>query len=205
MAYSALADRLADGTRLPPPAPDPEDDYEEIRRSDLRTRLVKAGVPLTDTGTDRDILSDLAREIEIYLRGLTIAQLACLTYGHKWPELIPVPGARPPKGFRAVLSAQVNGVYLVTEECTRRIIIGAGRAREVSECGTVRKSQTLPPENGVLGLFDRGHMRQYAYDGNIWEKRPEGSRLTRIDFLNETYRRMGRQLFPGEYENEEAG
>jgi hypothetical protein len=199
MANVALADRIREGTRMPGAAPDPEDDYEAYRRADLRDRLTRAGVPLIERadleGTkDRDILSDLAHEIETYLRGLSVAQLVCLAYGHRWPELIP--GVRVPKGFRVVPSPQRNGVFLVTEACTRRVTVPG----ESSSCGTVRKSQTLPAYNGVRGVFDRGHMRNYDYDEDAWEKRPEGSRLTRIDFLDEIYRRMGRQLFAAEYE-----
>jgi hypothetical protein len=203
MANLALAERIKDGTRLPPAAPDPDDDYEAYRRADLRDRLTRAGVPLTERTEglhDRDILSDLAREIEVYLRGLSVAQLACLAYGHTWPVLIP--GIKVPKGFRAVPSPQRNGVFLVTEGCSRRIVIHGS----ASQCGTVRKSQTLPSRNGVRGVFDRGHMRNYAYDdgpGGEWEKRPEGSRLTRLDFTDEIYRRMGRELFTAEYEGNE--
>jgi hypothetical protein len=200
MANAALADRIREGTRLPGPAPDPADDYEDHRRRDLRQRLTAAGVPLIERAdlpghADRDILSDLAHEIETYLRGLSVAQLVCLAYGHKWPEL--VPGVRVPKGFRAVPSPQRDGAFLITEACTRKISVPG----ESSFCGTVRKSQTLPASNGVRGIFDREHMRSYAYDDDVWEKRPEGSRLTKIDFLNEIYRRMGRQLFAAEYED----
>lgn len=203
MANLALAERIREGTRLPGQAPDPEDDYEAHRRADLRRRLTDAGVPLIERADlpgmkDRDILSDLAREIEEYLRGLSVAQLVCLAYGHKWPELIP--GIRVPKGFRAVPSPQRDGAFLVTESCTRRIVI----AKDISECGTRRSSRTLPASNGVRGIFDRQHMRSYAYDDDEWEVRPEGSRLTRIDFLNEIYRRMGRDLFTAEYEGNEG-
>jgi hypothetical protein len=184
---------------MPGPAPDPEDDYETSRRRDLRQRLTEAGVPLIERAdlpghADRDILSDLAHEIEVYLRGLSVAQLVCLAYGHEWPKLIP--GVRVPKGFRAVPAPQRDGAFLIAETCTRRITIH----KDVSECGTQRRSQTLPASNGVRGIFDREHMRSYAYDDDVWEKRPEGSRLTKIDFLNEIFRRMGRELFAAEYE-----
>lgn len=183
------------------PAPDPADDYEAFRRLQLRERLAVAGVPLMvpaethGPGTEsRDILSDLAFEIESYLRDLSVAQLVCLAYGHKWPEL--VPGIRVPKGFRAVPSPQRNGVFLVTEGCTRKITVPG----ESSSCGTERKSQTLPASNGIRGVFDRQHMRNYDYDKDAWAKRPAASHLTRLDFLDEIYRRMGRQLFAAEYE-----
>ena len=191
------------------PAPGPQDDYEEYRRDLLRARLIAVGEPLFESpgfGPDgvklpeRDILSDLAYEIEWYLRSLSIPQLVCLTYGHRWPELIPVPGMKLPRGFRAVRDPQVRTVFLVTEDCTRKIVIGKGERRraDAQYCGTVRKSRTLPGE--ISGLFDRSHMRQYTYDNDVWAKRPRQSRLTRIDFLDEIYRRMGRDLFPAEME-----
>jgi len=187
------------------PAPDPGDDYEKYRRGELRARLEAAGEPVFASPgfapdgrplPERDIMSDLAYEIEWYLRSLSIAQLACLVYGHRWPELIP--GLSVPRGFRAVPSPEVRGVYLITEECTRRITIGKGERRRPAAqyCGTVRRSQTLP---GTLrGLFDRQYARSYRYDNDAWEKRPSQSRLTRIDFLQEIWRRMGRDLFPAE-------
>jgi len=201
MANTILEQRIREGTGMPEPAPDPEDDYEQLRRAELRRRLTAAGVPLIERADlpgmrDRDILSDLAREIEVYLRGLSVAQLACLAYGHRWPE--PIPGAKLPKGFRAVPSPQRDGVFLITENCTRKIAVRG----EASRCGTARRCQTLPAGNGVRGLFDRQYMRSYAYDDDVWEKRPDGSRLTRIDFLNEIFRRMGRELFPEEYETD---
>lgn len=201
MAKAAIAER--DLATLAP-APDPADEYEEFRRQELRERLAMAGVPLMVHDGEhvagvkgRDILSDLAYEIEKYLRELSVAQLVCLAYGHKWPEL--VPGIRVPKGFRAVPSPQRNGVFLVTEGCTRRIAVRG----EASSCGSVRHSKTLPSVNGIRGLFDRGNARNYDYDGHVWVKRPEGSRLTRLDFLDEIYRRMGRELFASEYEGTE--
>jgi hypothetical protein len=206
----AMAAQAAELTEYVP-APDPDDDWERFRRAELRQRLVSAGVPLIEIPgydadgnalTERDILSDLAYEIEVYLRGLSIAQLVCLTYGHRWPELIPIPGMKVPKGFRILPSPEIRGIYLVTENCTRKISIKNGRRADVQTCGTVRKSQTLPGD--IPGLYDRKHARQYAYDNDVWEVRPEGSRLTRIDFWNETIRRMGRVLLPAEYEGTEA-
>ena len=193
------------------PAPDPRDDYEEYRRGELRARLIALGEPVFESPgsgpdgeplPDRDILSDLAYEIELYLRSLSVAQLACLAYGHRWPEL--VPGLKVPRGFRAVPSREVRGVFLVTEDCTRRIVIGQGTRRraDAQYCGTTRRSQTLPGQ--VRGLFDRKYARQYTYDKDAGEKRPEGSRLTRIDFLQEIWRRMGRDLFPAEIEEDQS-
>jgi hypothetical protein len=167
-----------------------EDEFARHRLADLRSRLTAAGVPLIERAdgrpgvTDRDILSDLAFETEQYLRGLSVPQLLCLAYGHKWPELIP--GIRLPKGFRSVPAPQRDGIYLITESCIRETRDGI--------CGTRRSSRTLP--GTVRGLYDRKHGRSYDYDDDEWEVRPEGSRLTRVDFLNEIWRRMGPQLFP---------
>lgn len=180
---------------LPDVLPDPEDDWAELRRADMRQRLVTAGVPLIEEpGADaegqllpaRDILSDIAFEIEVYLRGLSVAQLVCLAYGHRWPEL--VPGIRVPKALRVVPHPEYRGSFLLRENCTRKVSVGA-----VSHCGTVRQSLTLPGE--VRGLLDRKHGRSYSYDDADWEIRPAGSRLTRIDFFNEIMRRMNRELF----------
>lgn len=173
------------------------DVYEQLRLADMRMRLVAAGVPLIERSADpevadRDILSDMAFEIERYLRGLTVQQLVCLAYGHRWPEL--VPGVKIPKGFRTVPSPERNGVFLITEHCVRKTL--------AATCGTVRKSMTLP--GTVRGIFDRGHGRNYAYD-NDWEIRPAGSRLSRIDFLNEIMRRMARELFEDVITAAEAG
>ena len=212
MARAATLDRSPRVINLAAPLPDltvplpeSEDDFADFRRGELRQRLVAAGIPLIERRlddatlpeefTERDIYSDLAYAIEVYLRGLSVPQLVCLTYGHRWPEL--VPGFRVPKGFRAVPLPEVRGVFLVTETCTRKVVTGRKKA-DTTTCGTERRSQTLPGH--LRGLFDRGHMRQYRYDNDAWEKRPEGSRLTRIDFWNEVIRRMGRELFPGEYE-----
>ena len=194
---------------LTAPLPDPQDDFADFRRGELRQRLVAAGVPLIERRlddatmpeefTERDIYSDLAYAIEVYLRGLSIPQLVCLAYGHRWPEL--VPGFRVPKGFRVVPAPETRGVFLVTESCTRKITYaGQRKGTYVQSCGTERRSQTLP--GNIRGLFDRGHMRDYRYDNDVWAKRPEGSRLTRIDFWNEVVRRMGRELFPDEYEGD---
>lgn len=132
--------------------------------------------------------SDLAAEIRTYLEGLSVPQLLCLAYGHVWPVL--VPGNDVPRGFRAVPDAERQGVYLITEACTRLITEPGRRKPSDYSCGTVRRSQTLP-----AGVFDRSHYRSYAYDGDSWEVRPENSRLTRLDFLDEIYRRMGTVLF----------
>lgn len=179
------------------PAGDPiEDDFAQIRTKELRERLAAAGIPVIEqaegTGPDgrpllqRDILSDLAYEIERYLRGLNICQLVCLTYGHRWPEL--VPGFKLPRGFRIVPSPERRGVCLVTELCTRKV--------QGDTCGTKRTSLTLP-----RGVYDRSHQRSYSYDDDTWEIRPTSSRLSRLDFLDEIYRRMGRSLFPAELES----
>jgi hypothetical protein len=177
----------------------PDDEYARWRRSQMRERLVTAGVPLIerDDGnplvTGRDIFSDIAAEIERYLRGLTIPQLVCLAYGHSWPMLIP--GLAVPRGFRALPEPGRPGIYRMTEACTRNTS-GSSSRRSAVHCGTVRTSMTL--DRGI-GL-DRGRSRNYAYDDDAWEIRPVGSRLTRVDFLNEIMRRMGRELFPGEFE-----
>jgi hypothetical protein len=185
------------------PLPEPEDGFADFRRAELRQRLVAAGVPLIerradtaelpDQFTERDIYSDLAYAIEVYLRGLSVPQLVCLTYGHRWPEL--VPGFKVPRGFRVVPAPERRGVFLVTETCTRKVVTGK-RKTDTTTCGTGRQSLTLAGE--LRGLFDRSNGRQYRYDNDVWEKRPEGSRLTRIDFWNEVIRRMGRELFPAE-------
>jgi hypothetical protein len=138
------------------------------------------------------IQSDLAAEIRAYLDGLSVDQLLCLAYGHTWGILIP--GQPVPRGFRAVPDPEVRGVYLVTETCIRLTPQPSRRRPLVFTCGASRRSQTLP-----RGLFDRSRKRSYDYDGNTWEVRPPGSRLTRLDFLDEIWRRMGRDLFPESY------
>jgi hypothetical protein len=178
-------------------APGFKDEYAQLRRTEMRARLTGAGVPLIERTdlpevTDRDILSDLAFEIEQYLRGLTVQQLVCLAYGHKWPELIP--GLKIPGGFRTVMSPERNGVFLITENCVRKTL--------GNTCGTTRKSMTLP--GTVRGIFDRDHGRSYDY-GRDWEIRPASSRLSRIDFLNEIFRRMARELFEDVIAAAEAG
>lgn len=180
-----IAGTLRDAGDLiePAPATGLDDAFATERRREMRTRLVVADVPLIEE-PGRDVFSDLAFHIEAYLRKLTIAQLICLAYGHRWPELIP--GGGVPKGFRAIRDPGRQGVYLVTEACVRETL------RET--CGTQRTSLTLP-----RGIFDRNHGRAYAYDDANWEVRPAGSRLSRLDFLDEILRRMGRELFPGEY------
>lgn len=148
---------------------------------------VRTVPPIADLVPPRVVQSDLDAEIRAYLEGLSVAQLVCLAYGHRWPELIP--GTKIPKGFHTVPDPQVQGVYLVTEDCIRRSL---GRS-----CGTVRKSMTLP-----RGFFDRNVQRSYGYDngpGGEWAIRPDGSGLTRRDFLDQIYRQMGRELFPAEY------
>lgn len=170
-----------------------DDEFARVRTRELRERLAVAGVPVIEqaegTGPDgeplpqRDVLSDLAFEIERYLRGLSVCQLVCLAYGHRWPEL--VPGFKLPRGFRIVPAPERQGVCLITELCTRKV--------QGDTCGTKRTSLTLP-----RGVFDRSHHRSYGYDDDVWEIRPAASRLTRIDFLDEIFRRMGRNLFPEE-------
>lgn len=127
------------------------------------------------------IQSDLAAEIQAYLSRLSIDQLACLAYAHKWPELIPVPGRRLPKGFRVlpVAGEERQGCYMVTETCSR--------------CRGTRISYTLP-----RGIFDMNVKRSYRHEQD-WMVRPEGSCLGRRHFLAEIYRRLERDLFPGEY------
>ena len=117
----------------------------------------------------REVRSDLAGETEAYLRSLTAEQLLCLAYGHVWPRLDPredIPG-----NFSFAPVPRVWGVYQVTEECTC--------------CAKVRTYQTLP-----RGIFNRSRDLSYA-DPAGWEVRPAGSRLTRLDFLNEIWRRVG--------------
>lgn len=138
------------------------------------------------------IQSDLAAEIRDYLDGLSVDQLLCLAYGHPWAVLIP--GQAVPPGFRAVPDPEIRGVYLITETCMRAVYEPGRRKPLLFSCGTVRSSRTLP-----AGVFDRSHHRSYAYDEDSWEVRPLGSRLTRIDFLDEIWDRMGRDLFPESY------
>jgi len=140
----------------------------------------------------------LDAQVAAYLHNLSVPQLVCLAYGHRWPELIP--GMPIPKGFHAVRSAdlaasgtQLQGVYRVSEDCTREIKLNGSRRRGET-CGTSRSSMTLP-----RGFFDKKVDRQYGYDHDVWEVRPEGSGLSRRDFTEEIYRRMGRDLFPAEY------
>lgn len=157
--------------------------------------------PLTiDELVPRTVQSDLDALIAAYLEGLSIPQLVCLAYGHRWPELIPGQGV--PKGFHAnatdefvvAPSGRKQGIYRVTEDCIREIKLYGARRRGLF-CETARTSMTLP-----RGFFDRAVNRQYAYNHDVWEVRPEDSRLTRRDFTAEIYRRMGRDLFPAEYE-----
>jgi hypothetical protein len=153
-------------------------------------QLARPRAPVrSDLFVPRTVQSDLGQEIDSYLHNLTIGQLLCLAYGHDWPVLIPELDV--PQGFRAVPSPGAQGVYLVTEECLRLVYTPGRRKPLLYSCGTVRKSMTLPSR-----MFDSTHKRQYGYDDSEWEIRPPGSRLTRIDFLNEIYRRMGHKLFP---------
>lgn len=125
-----------------------------------------------------------------YLDKLSLAQLLCLAYGHTWPLLIP--GRGRPKGWRAALLPDRDSVFRITEECTRD---DAGFG-----CGTLRTSDTT--SNGILR--DRETTRQYRYDNDVWEVRPEGSRLTRVDITDYITWRMAKagELFTAPEQDE---
>jgi hypothetical protein len=123
----------------------------------------------------------LGAAVVAYLDGLSLAQLVCLAYGHTWPVLIP--GRGRPAGWRANLAPEREGAFLITEECTRDAA-GFG-------CETLRTTYTA--EHGIF--MDRGRHRQYRYDKNAWEVRPEGARITRLDVTDYIMARMGDELF----------
>jgi len=134
--------------------------------------------------------ASFAAEVQSYLDRLTLAQLICLAYGHIWPVLIP--GLGRPQGWSAFPDHRVErqGVFLVSEDCVRD---DTG-----STCGTVRTSYTS--RSGIF--MEKGATRQYKRDKDIWQIRPEGSRITRVDVINYIMSRMGAELFtepvPGE-------
>lgn len=133
--------------------------------------------------TRRVLISRLGAEVVKYLDGLTLAQLLCLAYGHTWPIL--VPGKGRPRGWRANLAPSRDGVFLITENCTR------DETHDGKTCGSLRSTYT-----GERGIFlERGRHRQYRYDDSTWQKRPEGSRITRIDVLDYIMTVMGEELF----------
>ena len=133
--------------------------------------------------TRRVLTERLGAEVVTYLDGLTLQQLLCLAYGHIWPVL--VPGRGRPKGWRANLAPQMDGVFLITESCIRDED-DSGRT-----CGSDRTTYT-----GERGIFmERGRHRSYKRDKDIWQIRPEGSRISRIDVLDYIFYLMGAELF----------
>jgi hypothetical protein len=132
--------------------------------------------------TRRILTERLGAEVVAYLDGLTLQQLLCLAYGHIWPVL--VPGRGRPKGWRANLAPQMEGVFLITEACIRDEDGSGGT------CGTDRTTYT-----GEHGIFmERGRHRNYKRD-DTWKIRPEGSRISRIDVLDYIFYLMGAELF----------
>jgi len=131
----------------------------------------------------RKILTErLGAEVVTYLDGLTLQQLLCLAYGHIWPVL--VPGRGRPKGWRANLAPQMEGVFLITEACIR------DEDDSGETCGTDRTTYT-----GEHGIFmERGRHRNYKRS-DTWRIRPEGSRISRIDVLDYIFYLMGAELF----------
>jgi hypothetical protein len=144
--------------------------------------------------TRKTLIARLSPEVVAYFDGLTLAQLICLAYGHTWPELIP--GRGRPKGWRANLAPGHEGAFLITESCTRDAL------DDGKTCGSDRTTYT-----GERGIFlERGRHRQYKRDDAIWQVRPEGSRITRIDVLDYIMTVMGAELFAdGQPEQGEGG
>ena len=133
--------------------------------------------------TRRILVERLGAAVVAYLDGLTLQQLLCLAYGHIWPVL--VPGRGRPKGWRAVIAPEMEGAFLITESCIRDED-GSG-----STCGSDRTTYT-----GEHGIFmERGRHRSYRRDKAIWQIRPEGSRISRIDVLDYIFYLMGAELF----------
>lgn len=133
--------------------------------------------------TRRILTERLGSEVVTYLDGLTLQQLLCLAYGHIWPVL--VPGQGRPRGWRAVLAPQMEGAFLITESCIR------DEDHSGSTCGSDRTTYT-----GEHGIFmERGRHRSYRRDTSVWQIRPEGSRITRIDVLDYIFYLMGSELF----------
>jgi len=146
------------------------------RRKGRKTRLP----------TRKMLTARLGAAVVAYLDKLTLQQLLCLAYGHTWPVLIP--GRGRPRGWRAVLAPEQEGAFLITETCTRDED-GSGRT-----CGSVRTTYT-----GAQGIFmERGRHRQYKRDMSIWEIRPEGSRITRLDVIDYITVLMAGELFADE-------
>lgn len=134
--------------------------------------------------TRKILVERLGAAVVTYLDGLTLQQLLCLAYGHIWPVL--VPGRGRPKGWRANLAPEMTeGVFLITENCIR------DEDQSGSTCGSERTTYT-----GEHGIFmERGRHRQYKRDKSIWQIRPEGSRISRIDVLDYIFYLMGAELF----------
>lgn len=132
--------------------------------------------------TRRALTERLGKEVVLYLDKLTLAQLLCLAYGHIWPILIP--GRGRPRGWRAALSGDREGSFLITEACVRDED-DSGRT-----CGSERTSYT-----GEHGIFLERGRRQYKRDKEIWKIRPEGSRITKIDVQDYIFYLMGEELF----------
>jgi hypothetical protein len=148
----------------------------EVRSPARKARKVKRV-------TRKIMIERLGAGVMTYLDGLTLQQLLCLAYGHIWPVL--VPGRGKPRGWRANLAPDMDGAFLITENCIRDED-GSG-----STCGSDRTTYT-----GERGIFmERGRHRSYKRDKSIWQVRPEGSRITRIDVLDYIFYLMGAELF----------
>lgn len=124
------------------------------------------------------LASHLSPEVVTYLDKLSLAQLVCLAYGHIWPVLIP--GRGRPRGWRPAIAAEAS--FRIAEDCVRN---------DAGSCGTVRSYYTGP--HGIFLV--RGVRRQYDYDQDVWEKRPENVRITRLDVLDYLTFRMAAELF----------
>lgn len=124
----------------------------------------------------------LGHEVITYLDAISNAQLICLAYGHIWPVLIP--GRGRPRGWKPSLAGGRGGVFRIEEDCIRD---------DAGSCGTVRVSYT--EDHGIF--MPRGVSRQYRRDNDVWEVRPENSRITRLDVLDYITFRMAAELFSG--------
>lgn len=180
------ADSGLTGTTAQPFKTTPKVTEPAVTAAKSRPRRRKSLVP-----SRKMLVSRLGADVVTYLDKLSLAQLLCLAYGHIWPILIP--GRGRPKGWRAVLAPDRQGSFLITEGCVRD---DAGFG-----CESTRRTYT-----GEHGIFmERGKHRQYHYDPQAWEKRPEGARITRIDVQDYIMARMADDLFATEPAQGEGG